>query len=165
MNPARVLTRILGRLHDETGRVTVPGFYDGVGMPPEEVLENWRGLGFRSEAFLGDVGLSIPAGEAAYSALEQLWARPTAEINGIEAGYTGAGFKTVLPSVARAKVSFRLVAGQDPHRLRTAFRDWVIAQLPADCRATFAPHGADPAAAMRLDHPAFEAARAVLTEE
>jgi acetylornithine deacetylase/succinyl-diaminopimelate desuccinylase-like protein len=165
MNPARVLTSILGNLHDDEGRVTIPGFYDGVGAPPEEVSEGWNRLGFSGESFLNRVGLAAPAGESGRSALEQLWSRPTAEINGIESGYTGAGFKTVLPSIARAKVSFRLVGGQDPHRLRAAFRDWVIAQLPVDCRATFAEHGAGPASMMALDHPVFEGARQALSAE
>ena len=98
MNPARVLTRILGGLHDMQGRVQVPGFYDGVGEPPSDVKDGWEGLDFATEAFLGTVGLSHAAGEDGRSGLEQLWSRPTAEINGIWAGYTGEGFKTVLPS-------------------------------------------------------------------
>jgi acetylornithine deacetylase/succinyl-diaminopimelate desuccinylase-like protein len=165
MNPARVLTRILGGLHDAEGRVTIPGFYDGVGAPPAEVTESWGALGFSGEAFLGRVGLSVPAGEVGRGPLEQLWSRPTAEINGIEAGYTGAGFKTVLPSEARAKVSFRLVGGQDPDRIREAFREWVIARLPLDCRARFEGHGAGPASVMSTGHPAFEAARDALSAE
>ena len=165
MNPVRVLTRILGGLHDERGRVRVPGFYDGVAELDPEVAASWRDLGFSEEGFLGRVGLSSPAGEAGRSGLEQLWSRPTAEINGIEGGYTGAGFKTVLPARASAKVSFRLVGGQDPERLREAFRDWVIDQVPKDCRATFEGHGAGPASAMDMSHPAFAAARAALSEE
>jgi acetylornithine deacetylase/succinyl-diaminopimelate desuccinylase-like protein len=107
----------------------------------------------------------VPAGEVGRGPLEQLWSRPTAEINGIEAGYTGAGFKTVLPSEARAKVSFRLVGGQDPDRIREAFREWVIARLPLDCRARFEGHGAGPASVMSTGHPAFEAARDALSAE
>jgi acetylornithine deacetylase/succinyl-diaminopimelate desuccinylase-like protein len=165
MNPARVLTRILGRLHDETGRVTIPGFYDGVGEPPPDVRAGWDGLDFRPERFLGAVGLSHPAGEADRTPLEQMWSRPTAEINGIASGYAGAGFKTVLPSEARAKVSFRLVGGQDPLRLRAAFRDWVLAQMPPDCGVAFHDHGADRASTMTTDHPVFASALAALTEE
>ena len=164
-NPARVLTRILGNLHDDDGRVQVPGFYDGVGDPPSQVLQGWKDLGFSVEAFLGDVGLSHPAGEADRSGLEQIWSRPTAEINGIESGYTGDGFKTVLPSEATAKVSFRLVGGQDPDRLREAFRDWVIAQLPPDCRVTFKGHGAAAASAMATESPIFAATQLALSEE
>ena len=165
MNPARVLTRILGGLHDEAGRVQVPGFYDGVTEPPRAVLAGWAGLGFSVEDFLGRVGLSHPAGEVGRTGLEMLWSRPTAEINGIWSGYTGAGFKTVLPSKAHAKVSFRLVAGQDPLRLRAAFRDWVLARLPPDCTATFDGHGASPASAMSVGDPVFAATRAALSEE
>jgi acetylornithine deacetylase/succinyl-diaminopimelate desuccinylase-like protein len=165
MNPARVLTRILGGLHDARGVVQVPDFYDGVGQPPADVLEGWNALGFDEEAFLGRVGLNVPAGEAGRTGLEMLWSRPTAEINGIASGYAGAGFKTVLPARATAKVSFRLVGGQNPERIREAFRDWVTAQVPRDCRVEFASHGASPASTMDTSHPAFEAAREALTEE
>lgn len=165
MNPARVLTRILGGLHDDRGRVTIPGFYDGIGEVPSQIKQAWDNLGFSSESFLGDVGLSHAAGEADRSALEQLWSRPTAEINGISSGYTGAGFKTVLPSEATAKVSFRLVGGQDPTRLREAFRDWVISQLPPDCHVNFTGHGAGPASAMQTESPVFAATQLALSEE
>lgn len=165
MNPARVLTRILGGLHDDAGRVQVPGFYDGVGEPPAEVAEGWTALGFSTEAFLGEVGLSHAAGERGRSGLEMLWSRPTAEINGLTSGYTGRGFKTVLPSTARAKVSFRLVGGQDPDRLRAAFRDWVIAQMPPDCHVTFDGHGGAAASAMSTDDPVFSLVRRALSEE
>ncbi len=165
MNPIRVLTRILGGLHDDAGRVTLPGFYDGVDDLPADLLAQWDGLAFDVDGFLGDVGLSTPAGEAGRRPLEQLWSRPTAEINGIWGGYTGAGFKTVLPSRAHAKVSFRLVGRQDPHALRRAFRDWVTAQLPADCTAEFKSHGAAMASVMSTGDPAFEAARTALSDE
>ncbi|SFJ61500.1 M20/M25/M40 family metallo-hydrolase [Jannaschia pohangensis] len=165
MNPIRVLTRILGGLHDDQGRVQVPGFYDGVGEPPSQVKASWNNLGFSTEAFLGEVGLSHAAGEVGRSGLEQIWSRPTAEINGITGGYTGDGFKTVLPSKASAKVSFRLVGGQDPIRLRESFRDWVIAQMPPDCQVTFAEHGAAPASAMETESEVFVAAQSALTEE
>ncbi|MBM2577915.1 M20/M25/M40 family metallo-hydrolase [Jannaschia sp. Os4] len=165
MNPIRVLTRILGGLHDAEGRVRVPGFYDGVPELEPERKKAWQDLGFAAEAFLGEVGLADPAGERGRMPLEMIWSRPTAEINGILGGYTGAGFKTVLPAQASAKVSFRLVAGQDPHRLRESFRDWVMAQIPADCRVEFHGHGASPASAMDTSHPLFDAAREALSEE
>lgn len=166
MNPARVMTQILGGLHDDTGRVQVPGFYDGVEDIDDATALAWKGLGFSEEGFLGKVGLSTPAGEAGRTGLEQLWARPTAEINGITSGYTGDGFKTVLPSKAHAKVSFRLVGGQDPLRLRRAFRDWISAQLPPDCEVQFGGHGAAPGASIdTASHPVFDHARNVLSEE
>ena len=165
MNPARVLTRILADLHDDQGRVTIPGFYDDVPEISDELRAQWDGLGFDPDAFLGAVGLQHPAGEKGRTALEMIWARPTCEINGMISGYTGAGFKTVLPARASAKVSFRLVGQQDPHKLRKAFREFVRARVPADCRVEFHDHGASPASVMETSHPAFEAARAALTDE
>ncbi len=164
-NPIRVLTRILAGLHDEQGRVTVPGFYDGVPVLTNQMRADWANLGFDEAAFLGGVGLTTPAGEREYTVLEQIWARPTCEFNGITGGYTGDGFKTVLPSQASAKVSFRLVGTQDPLAIRESFRAMVAAQVPADCTVSFAEHGASPASVMATDHPAFAAARAALSDE
>ena len=164
-NPARVLARVIAALHDETGRVTIPGFYDGVPEIAPELRAQWEGLGFEEAAFLGEVGLSHPAGEAGRSVLEQIWARPTCEVNGMLSGYVEAGFKTVLPSKATAKISFRLVGEQDPLAIREAFREQVRSMLPPDCEAAFADHGAGPAGHMETSDPAFEAARAALSEE
>ena len=107
-NPIRILARIIASLHDDAGRVTVPGFYDGVTELPDEVRAQWEGLGFDPAAFLGAVGLEHPAGESGRTGLELIWSRPTCEPNGIAGGYAGDGFKTVLPAEARAKISFRL---------------------------------------------------------
>ncbi len=165
MNPIRALTAILGRLHDENGRVTVPGFYDGVSELPPEIKAQWDALDFDPAQFLGNVGLQEPAGERGRSMLEQLWSRPTCDINGIWGGYTGDGFKTVLPGKASAKVSFRLVGGQDPQKIRASFRQMVRDALPPDCSVTFHDHGAGPASLMSTDDPAFEAARQALSQE
>ena len=165
INPLRVLTRILGGLHDAQGRVQVPGFYDDVDDLPETVRAQWQGLGFDHATFLGDVGLSVPAGEADRTPLEMIWSRPTAEINGLWGGYTGTGFKTVLPAEAHAKISFRLVSRQDPDKILQAFRDWITAQLPADCDLIWRDPEGSPASVMEITNPAFDAARAALTEE
>ncbi len=165
MNPIRVLNRVLANLHDDHGVIQVPGFYDGIPELDPDLKAQWDGLGFDAEAFLGPVGLSHPAGEVGRSGLEMIWSRPTAEVNGIWGGYTGAGFKTVLPSEAHAKISFRLVAGQDPLRLRENFRDWVLAQMPPDCSVSFKEHGASPAGLMDTSHPIFEKAREALSDE
>lgn len=165
INPIRVLTRILGGLQDDQGRVTIPGFYDGVAELSPEVAAQWQGLGFDAASFLGEVGLSQPAGEADRSPLEQIWSRPTAEINGIWGGYTGAGFKTVLPAEAHAKISFRLVGQQDPEKILADFRRWFEAQLPADVSVEWREPEASPASMMSLENPAFEAAREALSEE
>ena len=165
INPIRVLARILAGLHDERGRVTVPGFYDGVPELTDKVRAQWDGLGFDPGTFLGDVDLSTPAGEADRTALEMIWSRPTCEINGISGGYSGEGFKTVLPSKASAKVSFRLVGTQDPEAIRENLRALVRAALPADCSVEFLEHGTSPASVMETSNPAFEAARLALGDE
>ena len=165
MNPIRVLSRIIASLHDEDGRITVPGFYDGVPDLPDEVYEQWENLGFDHKAFLGDVGLGKLAGETGRSALEMLWSRPTCEVNGIGGGYQGEGFKTVLPSKASAKISFRLVGTQDPHAIRENLRAMVKELTPEDCKVDFKPHGASPASVMSIDNPAFEKARIALSDE
>ena len=164
-NPIRVLARIIADLHDDAGRVTLPGFYDGVPELPAEVAAQWQALGFDADGFLGAVGLSHPAGEAGRTPLEMIWSRPTCEVNGIAGGYAGAGFKTVLPAEARAKISFRLTGTQDPLQVREAFRAHVRDRLPPDCSAEFTPHGAGPASVMDISHPAFEAARQALSDE
>ncbi len=165
MNPIRVLSRVLANLHDDDGVIQVPGFYEGIPELAPELKAQWDALGFEAEGFLGPVGLSHPAGETGRTGLEMIWSRPTAEVNGIWGGYTGAGFKTVLPSQAHAKISFRLVAGQDPMHLRTAFRNWVEAQMPPDCTVTYQEHGASPAGMMDTSHPIFEKTRTALSEE
>ena len=165
INPIRVLSRVIAALHDDTGRVTVPGFYDGVPELSNAQRAQWEDLGFDAKAFLDDVGLSVPAGEQGRSVLEMIWARPTCEVNGITGGYTGDGFKTVLPSHAKAKISFRLVGTQDPDKIRENFRAMIRAMLPADVTVDFHSHGNSPASVMATSNPAFEKARAALSDE
>lgn len=165
-NPIHVLTRLLSGLHDDHGRVQVPGFYDDVAELPDELRQQWQALAFDHGTYLGDVGLSVPAGEVDRTPLEMIWSRPTAEVNGIWGGYTGAGFKTVLPGEAHAKVSFRLVSRQDPEKVLKSFRKWAEAQIPEDCEILW--HDGiegSPASVMEIGDPAFEAARQALTEE
>ena len=164
-NPIRILARILADLHDREGRVTLPGFYDGVVETPDAIRAMWEGLGMTAEKFLGPIGLSVPAGEKGRSVLEQTWARPTAEFNGITGGYTGEGFKTVIPAQASAKVSFRLVGGQDPAKIRESFRAFVRERLPADCRAEFHEHGGSPAISLDPTLPELAKATAALRDE
>ncbi|WP_431282314.1 M20/M25/M40 family metallo-hydrolase [Humitalea sp. 24SJ18S-53] len=164
-NPNRILARIISDLHDADGRVTLAGFYDGVPELPEALRTQWDSLGFDAKAFLGAVGLSVPAGETGRSVLEMVWSRPTCEINGMGGGYQGAGFKTVIPAMASAKISFRLVFDQDPHKIRAAFRAFVRARVPADCRVEFLEHGSGQAIGFPIDAPAFGKARDALTAE
>jgi len=164
-NPIRILARILADIHDDSGRVAIPGFYDGVEETPTQVKASWDALGLTAEAFLGEVGLSVPSGEKGRSVLELIWARPTAEFNGISGGYEGEGFKTVIPAKASAKVSFRLVHNQDPDRIRESFRAFVKARVPADCSVAFAAHGSSPALQLAYDAPALVKAKAALSDE
>ena len=164
-NPIRILAKVLADVHDADGRVTIPGFYDGVEETPTQILKSWESLGETAESFLGPIGLSIPAGEKGRSVLEMVWARPTAEFNGISGGYTGKGFKTVIAAEASAKVSFRLVHKQDPKKIRAAFRAFVEARIPADCSVEFHPHGGSPAIQLSYDSPFLAKAKDALTDE
>lgn len=164
-NPIHELTKALAGLRDPRGRITLDGFYDGVPEISDALRADWDALGFDAAAFLGAIGLQTPAGETDRSALEQIWSRPTAEVNGIWGGYTGAGFKTVIPAEAHAKVSFRLVGDQDPETVRKAFRAHMRAAIRADCRVEFTAHGGAQAITMDTSAPAFATARAALTEE
>ena len=123
-NPNRVLARILADLHDADGRVTLPGFYDGVPELPEPLRAAVGAAAASTPRRSSAPSASrVPAGEKGRSVLEMIWSRPTCEINGMGGGYQGEGFKTVIPAVASAKVSFRLVFDQDPHKIRAAFRE------------------------------------------
>jgi acetylornithine deacetylase/succinyl-diaminopimelate desuccinylase-like protein len=164
-NALQVMADVLASLRTPNGGVAIQGFYDGVASPPTEILARWGRLPFDEQAFLGDVGLAHSAGEAGRSVLEQIWARPTCEINGVWGGYTDPGFKTVIPSEAHAKVSFRLVAGQSPTRVRDAFQAHVRARLPSDCQVAFADHGLSPATVMPTSGKIAEATLAALSEE
>ena len=165
LNPIKVLTQALGTLYAEDGSVTLPGFYEGVTPLPDELRQQWEALEHDDTAFLSDVGLSKAAGEQGYSLLEQIWSRPTCEINGIIGGYTGAGFKTVLPSTATAKISFRLVGDQDPEAIRRSFRAHIESHLPEDCSVDFVAKDGSKATVMPVDAPAFAQALQALSDE
>ncbi len=165
LNPLKVLAKGLGALHDEAGCVQVPGFYDGVELPDDQLSAQWRESGFDEAAFLSDIGLSSSAGEKNFSVLEQLWCRPTIEINGMWGGYTGPGHKTVIPSKANAKLSFRLVAGQKPGQVIEVVKQFLVDQCGPDVRVEFTdPHGS-PAVAFDLGKPHMDVAREVLRQE
>ena len=164
-NPIRVLTQILGGLYDDNGAVQIPGFYDDVRQLSPEQQDQWNTLDFDTAQFLGGVGLKLPAGETGRSVLEQLWSRPTAEINGIIGGYTGPGTKTVIPSKASAKLTFRLVPDQDPDKIVSGFKEFVMSRLPEDCTAEFLGERGSPAVGFDTTGPAFRAAAGALADE
>jgi acetylornithine deacetylase/succinyl-diaminopimelate desuccinylase-like protein len=164
-NPLRVLSKILAAMHDDNGRVTIPGFYDGVPELPADVKADLKSLDLTPEKFLGQVGLKVAAGEKDRMLIEQIATRPTAEINGIIGGYTGEGAKTVIPGKALGKVSFRLVGDQDPKKIRAAFQAFVKARLPADCTVEFANFADSPAIQLPFDNPSLDKARTALAAE
>jgi acetylornithine deacetylase/succinyl-diaminopimelate desuccinylase-like protein len=166
INPIKVLSRILAGLHDRNGRITIPGFYAGITPLSPARRRSWAKLGATAKAILDPVGLRLAAGESGYSAVEQMWARPTAEINGISGGYTGVGGKTVLPAKAMAKLTFRLVHGQNPAKIRKAFHAFVRQRLPADCKVAFDGSGGNNSGVMVSDDsPYVQAARRALEAE
>ncbi|HWV55061.1 M20/M25/M40 family metallo-hydrolase [Pseudorhodoplanes sp.] len=164
-NPIRVLTRALAAIHDDNGRITIPGFYDGVPELPDDIKADLKALNLTAEEFLGQIGLKIPVGEKDRMLIEMISTRPACDVNGIIGGYTGEGAKTVIPSQAKAKVSFRLVGDQDPEKVRDAFRAFIRARVPADCKVEFENHGCAPALQLPFDSPALVKARKALQEE
>jgi acetylornithine deacetylase/succinyl-diaminopimelate desuccinylase-like protein len=164
-NPIRVLARVIAALHDEDGRVTVPGFFDGVKELPADIKAELKALNLTPEEFLGQVALKVPAGEKDRMLIEQISTRPTCDANGIIGGYTGEGAKTVIAAEASAKISFRLVGEQNPEKIRDSFRAFVRERLPADARAEFINHACSPALQVAYENPALGKARAALTEE
>ncbi len=164
-NPIHILTKILADFRDDQGRITIPDFYEGVEETPAHVMEMWAGLGRTTEKFLGEVGLSLLAGEKDRTVLELVWARPTLEVNGITGGYTGEGFKTVIAAEASAKISCRLVHKQNPDKIRAAFRKFVEERIPADCSVSFHNHGGSPAVQLPYDSPILAKTKQALSDE
>ncbi|MGV6871561.1 dipeptidase [Pseudochelatococcus sp. B33] len=164
-NAIHVLAGIIAALRDKDGRVAIPGFYEGVPEIPEDVREEWRGLGLDAQTFLGPVGLSEPAGEKDRDVIEQIQSRPAFDINGIIGGYTGEGSKTVIPAEARAKITFRLVGDQNPVNVRDFFRAYVRRIIPADASVTFGVGGGAPAVSVPLDSPLLAKAAGALRDE
>ncbi len=159
-NPAHVLARLLDGLHDADGRVTLPGFYDDVVPLSETERALLAKLPFDQDAWLKDAGDSPEAyGEAGQSTLERIWARPTAEVNGLWGGHTGPGGKTIVPKAAHAKLSFRLVADQEPARVVESLRNYLEDFNPNGCQVTLtAGTGVRPCRSA-IDSPAVAAAR------
>ncbi len=166
LNPLREIAKLVASFHDADGRVAVEGFYEGVHEVPAELKRQWETSGFDEKDYLNSVGYTVAHGERGYSTLEQQWARPTLEINGLWGGYQGAGSKTVIPAEAHCKITCRLVGDMDPADVRTKLRAHVDARVPVDARVEWIG-GLDgaPAAVMNTSRPEFEEARQALSEE
>ncbi|MFF1354552.1 dipeptidase [Streptomyces sp. NPDC058297] len=155
-NPATAAARLVAALHDDQARVAVPGFYDGITPLTDRERELFAELPFDEAQWLRTAKSHATHGEAGHTTLERIWARPTAEVNGIGGGYQGPGGKTIVPSSATLKLSFRLVAGQDPDHVEKAVTDWVAGQLPAGIRHTITFGAATRPCLTPLDHPALQ---------
>lgn len=164
-NPIHVLSSVIAALHDASGRITVPGFYEGVEDLPEDILADWKELKFTAADFLGPIDLARPIGEKGRLLIEMVSSRPTCDVNGIWGGYTGEGTKTVIPSQAHAKISFRLVGTQDPDKVRESFRAYVRSLIPADCKVEFSGSRGSAAIHLPWTMPVLQKAREALTAE
>ena len=144
-NPAMVLAQVLSQLKDRGGRIKIPGFYDDVRPLSDGERAEWRKLPFNEKKYRKDLGAPKLAGESGYTVLERVWGRPTLEVNGLLAGFTGEGAKTVIPAVAMAKVSMRLVPDQHPDRIASLFESHVRKITPKTVDLTITKmHGGKP---------------------
>ena len=158
-NPANVLARIIAAMHDDAGAIAIPGFYDGVVDPDGETLDGWTRLDFDEVGFLASAGVrAATGGERERSLLERTWSRPTLDVNGLYGGYTAAGAKTIIPASCSAKISCRLVPGQDPDRIEGLVQAFVTERLPEGFTARFESHGRNPAIVVPSDSPWLGAA-------
>jgi acetylornithine deacetylase/succinyl-diaminopimelate desuccinylase-like protein len=161
-NPLHVLSTLIASIHDAQGRITAPGFYDGVAEPTNAERDEIAAIPYDEEASFTTI-VAQPHGEEGYSTLERLWMRPTVDVNGMWGGYTGAGSKTVIPNEAFAKLTMRLVPGQDPQSAKQAVIDHLKAQLPGFATLeVFGDRGQGGAYAVPPDHPLLGAAASAL---
>jgi acetylornithine deacetylase/succinyl-diaminopimelate desuccinylase-like protein len=158
-NPAHLIASIVARLHDDGGHVTVPGFYDAVRPLSDDERASLERLPFDEAGFKATAGVRRLDGEVGRTTLERIWTRPTAEVTGITTGYGGDGIKTIVPASANAKVTFRLVADQDPAIVADAFEAWLADQVPVGIDLTVQRLGSVAPALTPPDHPAVGALR------
>ncbi len=163
-NPINGLAKMIAALHDDTGRVAVPGFYDAVQEITDAEREAFKRVPFDESEFAEDLDLTATPGEAGYTVLERLWARPTLDVNGIGGGFQGAGAKTVIPAKAMAKISCRLVPDQRPDDVFEKLRDYLLELAPPGLTVEVENlHGGEPALTP-LESPAVKAAASALRE-
>jgi succinyl-diaminopimelate desuccinylase len=157
-NPANALAWILAGLMDRQGRVTIPGFYDDVLPMTDQERREMAALPFNEKQYFEHIGVVAGTGEEGFTTLERRWVRPTFDVSGLWGGYQGEGAKTVLPALAGAKFSFRLVPNQDPAKI-TAGLKWRLAELtPPGVEVELIEHHGAPGVLMPLDSPYIEAA-------
>ena len=157
-NPIHAIAEILASFRDEHGTIQVEGFYDKVRPLTEEERQAYRDLNFDEEALKEEVGVKELFGEAGYSFLEQTWARPTLEVNGVYGGFSGEGIKTVLPAEASAKITCRLVPDQDPDDIVALLRAHVEKHKPTGVEVTISEFDKGAPYITPFDHPVIQAA-------
>lgn len=163
-NPIRILSQILSGLHDERGRVVIDGFYDGVREIPPDIRDQWNELA-KLNRLDDEIDLRGGVIEQGFTPVEAMWGRPVLDINGITGGNQGPGGRSVLPSTATARLTFRLVDGQDPEHIRQQFRRHVEGLLPEGCTVTFEGEGGSRAIVLTQDDPFLQAAARGLAAE
>lgn len=163
-NPLNALAHIIASLKDSEGRITIPGFYDNVRMPDQDVLKSWQALPADEEALQREIGSAALVGEPGYSPLERMWARPTLDVHGIAGGFTGEGSKTVIPAEATAKISMRIVPDQRAADIFAVFRARVLDLAPPGVMVDVRLLGASDPVVVPTDSPYVESAREALEE-
>jgi len=159
VNPVNALAKMIASLHDDDGRILVPGFYDAVVELTAKEREEIASLPFDEPAWLESTGSPSVFGEKGYSTLERVWARPTLDCNGISGGHQGEGAKTIIPARAMAKLSCRLVPHQEPEEITRKLTEHLQRVAPPGVRVRVVPlHGGRPYLAP-TDHPVFEVAK------
>ena len=164
-NAIQAMAEIIAGLKEPGGKVTIPGFYDDVKPPAPAELAAWQRLPFDEQAYLRtEVGSQALVGEAGFSVLERIWARPSLDVHGIRGGFVGDGGKTVIPARATAKISMRLVADMEPDAVFAKFRQHVESLTPASTRVSVRELSSAPAALVDPDSRFIQTAARALTE-
>ena len=163
-NPATILARMIGSLHDENNHITIPGFYDGVAEMPDAERKELNKAPYHEDEYKNELGVKELWGEKGYTTIERLGIRPTLEVNGIWGGYIGEGAKTVIPSKAHAKISMRLVPHQDPERVTELFSNHLKNIAPASVTIKITPHHSAQAVVVPTDSIPYQAAKKAITE-
>jgi acetylornithine deacetylase/succinyl-diaminopimelate desuccinylase-like protein len=158
-NPVNALCRLVGRLHDDAGRIQIPGFYDDVIPLTDDERQRFAALPFDEAAYLQELDVDAAWGEAGFTTTERRWARPTCDVNGIKGGYQGEGPKTIVPARATAKITCRQVANQDPVKLTEALESFLRSHLPSGIRMDFKPWHGCPAFILDTGSPQMAAAQ------
>lgn len=163
-NPLNVLSAMIAKLHDEDGRITIPGFYDDVLELSAEERAEMAKIPFDLEEYKKSVGIADIQGEKGYTTIERTSIRPTLDVNGMWGGYIGAGAKTVIAASAYAKISMRLVPNQDPDRITKLFADYFPTLAPSSVRVVVKPHHGGHSYLLPTDDKGYLAAKKAMTQ-